>query len=208
MTTTPAIPPELEARIHERIARLGPGRRRAAARAELHDHVVQAVQAMAAGGRPGPEHVEAAFAALGSDREVREAFFPRPPRARLQWPEVALLAGAAALAGLAIALDGGGEASCEVTGTGRCTATASGVAWDVLAFAAPPLVALACLAWLPAWTALLPSGAFAAVTLLRAMSGSGGAAELALDLGLLGAGAATLAAVLLALRRPRRSPDA
>lgn len=156
-----------EARLDDRIARLGRGRRNAAARGELRDHVVQSATDLAGDGPVLTRHVDAAFDGLGSDHDIRAAFFPTPPRAPLHPAAMAVLAGAALLVVAGALAATGGTASCSVEGSGSCKATATGDVPDVVLFASPPLLALAALVWLPAWTGLAVAAPYLAVGLLR-----------------------------------------
>ena len=74
------LTPDAHARIDDRIRALAPRRGAAASRQELHSHVADAAEALAGGHPATGRHVDEAFAALGSDAEVRATFFPTRAR--------------------------------------------------------------------------------------------------------------------------------
>ena len=77
---------------------------------------------------------------------------------------------ATALAAIAIIADDGGRASCSVTGGGSCSASTSGDALELLAWAAPPLLVLAALALAPALVGAAGAAAYLVFALLRSVS--------------------------------------
>lgn len=150
--------------IEAAVARLARGRHKDA-RQELRDHLLADCEAH--GGSTDQAAVDAAIERLGGPAAIREAFFPRPEREPVPtWLLATFIVMAAAMAAIVVFTDTG-DATCTVT-DGTCRASSKGLAADAVLLAAVPLAALACLMWLPAWTALVPTVPGAFVTLMRA----------------------------------------
>lgn len=169
-----SLTPEAEQRIDDRIKRLAGRNASRASRDELRQHVADAAEDLAEGRAVSAAEVDAAFTGLGSDAEIRATFFPARQRLAIDRLGMGLLVGAALLAAIVVASEDSGTASCSLDGPGSCSATTSGHAADVMLWAAPPLIVMACLAWLPVWTGLVAAGLYSAVTLLRALDGPNG----------------------------------
>lgn len=194
------LTPDAEARIDDRIRRLSRRGRDEAGRAELRDHVAQAAEAFAGKDLVTPRHVDAAFASLGSDDDVRAAFFPRraPPQVH-RW-EVAALTLATLLAAGAIVGAGGGTATCSVSDGGTCTASTSGDVLDFIVWAGSPLAILGLLYFLPAVVAFGAAVVYTVVATLRTVSEATFAGAPSLDVLLVLAGLITFAVCGLHLR--------
>lgn len=161
------LTPQAEARIDERIRDLAPLFGAAAARQELRSHVADAAEGLAAGQPAGAGHVDAAFAALGTDADIRATFFPAPARAPVHRLQVGLLALAVAVAAAAIVAEGGGRASCSVQGEGSCEASTNGDALELAVWSVPPLLVLAALFLGPAWAGAVLATAYLVVATAR-----------------------------------------
>lgn len=163
------LTPQAEARIDDRIRRLAPRRGAQAGRIELRSHVADAAEALAAGAAATPDHVDAAFRGLGSEADIRAAFFPVRARVAVSRLHVALLALATVLAAVAIVTDESATSSCSVQGPGSCQVSSSGEALELVVWAGPPLVVLAALALATAWVGASLAGIYLAVAVLRAI---------------------------------------
>lgn len=190
------LTPEAEARIDDRIRRLSRRPRAEAGRAELRAHVADAAEGLAGSKPATPAHVDAAFAQLGSDADIRAAFFPGQARRPVSRPEIALLAFATALAAAAIAIANEGSSSCSVSGPGTCEVSATGAGLEYLVWAGPPLVVLALLVLAPSWSAVAAASLYLLLALVRTIDTATITGMSGLDLLLVAAGAlASLVAV-------------
>lgn len=193
---------ETERMVDNAVARLARGRRAPpTARAELKEHLLEAVAASAGPGPATPEHVERAVAGLGGTDVVRATFFPAAPRARVLPASMAVLGGVFLLM-VALAATASDAATCSAEDGGSCSVSVRGAGADVAMMVAPPALALLAMLFLPAWAGAAIGAAYAGLLLIwHVQSPDAGVRSLLAALG----GLATLAVTLEHLWRSRRA---